>query len=65
MKNLKKQIIHTDDRNRRMIQMADWREIINEALADESGDPIALFRKYEQAADAAIEEAQSCLNDVF
>ncbi len=45
--------------------MADWREIINEALADESGGPIALFRKYEQAADAAIEEAQSCLNDVF
>jgi hypothetical protein len=61
--NIQKQIIHTDDRNRVTIQMADWREIINDALTDESGDPITLFRKYEQAADAAIEEAQSCLND--
>lgn len=43
--------------------MADWREIINDALNDECGDPIALFRKYEEAAEAAIEEAQSRLND--
>lgn len=43
--------------------MADWREIINDALGDETGDPITLFRLYEQAADAAIKEAQSRLED--
>ena len=43
--------------------MADWREIINNALADGEGDPITLFRKYEEAAEAAIEEAQGRLED--
>lgn len=43
--------------------MADWREIINDALGDESGDAVALFRMYEKAAEAAIEEAQSRLED--
>lgn len=56
-------MIHTEDRNRESDSMADWREIINDALNDESDDPIALFRKYEEAAEAAIEEAQSRLND--
>ena len=43
--------------------MADWREIINNALADGDADPITLFRKYEEAAEAAIEEAQGRLED--
>ena len=43
--------------------MADWREIINDALADGDADPITLFRKYEEACEAAIKEAQSRLDD--
>ncbi len=43
--------------------MADWREIINEALNDDGSNPVALFRAYEEAAEAAIAEAQSRLND--
>ena len=46
-----------------MIEMADWREIINEALNDDGSNPVALFRAYEEAAEAAIAEAQSRLND--
>lgn len=56
-------MIETDGYNRRPIAMADWREIINEALKDEGGDQIALFHKYEQACEAAIEEAQGRLDD--
>ena len=56
-------MIETYGRNRRTIEMADWREIINNALADGEADPITLFRKYEEAAEAAIEEAQGRLED--
>ena len=56
-------MIETYGRNRKTILMADWREIINDALADDGADPIALFRKYEEAAEAAIEEAQGRLED--
>ena len=45
------------------IEMSDWRTIIDEALGSDGDDPIALYRKFGEAADAAIEEAQSRLND--
>ena len=56
-------MIETYGRNRRAIEMADWREIINDALADGDADPITLFRKYEEACEAAIKEAQGRLDD--
>jgi hypothetical protein len=45
------------------IEMSDWRTIIDEALGSDGDDPIALYRMFGEAADAAVEEAQSRLND--